>query len=69
MLIERIFDPDLAHAAWMIGCQKTKQAIIIDPARDIDRYLSVAKLAKLRIAAVTETHIHADFLSGSEELV
>ena len=68
MLVERIFDSDLAHAAWMIGCQKTRQALIIDPARDIDRYLSVAQSAKLRIAAVTETHIHADFLSGSEEL-
>lgn len=68
MIIERLFDPDLAHAAWLIGCQKTKQAIVIDPARDIDRYIAAASLRKLKIVAVTETHIHADFLSGSESL-
>ncbi len=68
MIIERIFDPDLAHAAWLIGCQRSKQAIVIDPARDIDRYIDVASSRKLKIVAVTETHIHADFLSGSESL-
>lgn len=68
MIIERMFDPDLAHAAWLVGCQNTKKAIIIDPARDIDRYMLAAESRKLRIVAVTETHIHADFLSGSESL-
>ena len=68
MIIERLFDPDLAHAAWLIGCQKTKQEIVIDPARDIDRYIDAASSRKLTITAVTETHIHADFLSGLESL-
>ncbi|MEE2819861.1 MAG: MBL fold metallo-hydrolase [Planctomycetota bacterium] len=68
MIIERIFDPDLAHAAWLIGCQKTKHSIVVDPARDIDRYINAANERKLKITAVTETHIHADFLSGSESL-
>jgi len=68
MLIERIYDEDLAQAAWLIGCQATKEALIIDPERDICRYIEIADHAGLSIVAVAETHIHADFLSGSQEL-
>jgi len=68
MLAERIYDEDLAQGAWLIGCQATGEALIIDPQRDISRYLDAAKNARLKITAVAETHIHADFLSGAEEL-
>ena len=68
MLIERIYDEDLSQAAWLIGCQATGEALLIDPERDICRYIELAKKAGLAITAVTETHIHADFLSGSAEL-
>ena len=67
MLIERIYDEDLAQAAWLIGCQATGEALLIDPERDICRYLEIAEKAGLTITAVTETHIHADFLSGCIE--
>ena len=67
MLIERIYDEDLAQAAWLIGCQATGEALLIDPERDISRYLDIAEKAGLTITAVTETHIHADFLSGCIE--
>jgi hydroxyacylglutathione hydrolase len=42
--------------------------MVVDPNRDVDRYLEEAARAHVRIAAVTETHIHADFVSGSREL-
>ena len=67
MFIERIYDDDLAHASWLIGCQSTKEALLIDPARDICRYLQIAHSHGLKISAVAETHIHADFLSGAAE--
>jgi hydroxyacylglutathione hydrolase len=67
MFFRMIYDPSLAQAAYLIGCQRTQDAIIIDPERDIDRYLEAAAAEKLRITAVAETHIHADFLSGSRE--
>lgn len=67
MFFRMIYDPRLAEAAYLIGCQKTGEAIIFDPERDIDRYLDVAKQNGLRIVAVAETHIHADFLSGARE--
>ena len=68
MLLRQIFDPKLAQYAYLIGCQRTGEALIIDPERDVDRYLTLAAAEGLRITAVAETHIHADFLSGAREL-
>jgi hydroxyacylglutathione hydrolase len=52
----------------MIGCQQTGQALVIDPMRDITSYLQAARDEGLTITQVTETHIHADFISGAREL-
>jgi hydroxyacylglutathione hydrolase len=68
MFFRLVYDDLLAQAAYVIGCQRTGEAIVIDPERDIDRYVELARAEKLRITAVTETHIHADFLSGTREL-
>ena len=68
MLLRQLYDEDLAHAAWLLGCQRTGEAIVIDPARDVDLYDRMAADHGLRITAVAETHIHADFLSGTREL-
>ena len=68
MFLQRIYDDKLAQAAYLIGCRKSGEAVVIDPERDVDRYLDLAAANGLRITAVTETHIHADFLSGAREL-
>lgn len=68
MFFRMIYDDKLAQAAYLIGCQKTGEAIVIDPERDVDRYVKAAEKENLRITAVAETHIHADFVSGSREL-
>lgn len=67
MLLRQVFDPYLAQYAYLIGCQKTGEALVIDPERDIDQYQKLAAENGLRIAAVAETHIHADFVSGARE--
>jgi hydroxyacylglutathione hydrolase len=67
MFFRQIYDEKLAEAAYLIGCQKTGEAIVIDPERDIDRYEAVAKANGLRIVAVADTHIHADYLTGARE--
>jgi len=67
VLFRMIYDDKLAEAAYLIGCQRTGEAIVIDPERDIDRYERIAAGEGLRIVAVAETHIHADFLSGARE--
>jgi hydroxyacylglutathione hydrolase len=68
MLLTRIYDEDLAQASYFIGCQATGEAVVVDPRRDIAVYLEEAEKHAMRIVAVTETHIHADYLSGSREL-
>jgi len=68
MLFRQITDPKLSQYAYLIGCQKTGEAIVIDPERDVDRYIAAAAAEGLTIVAATETHIHADFLSGVAEL-
>lgn len=68
MLIRQIVDDKLAQNAYLIGCPRTGEAIIVDPERDVDRYLAEAEREGLRLVAAAETHIHADFLSGTREL-
>ena len=68
MFFQHIYDKSLAQGSYLIGCQKTGEALVIDAQRDIDVYIDIAKQNNLRITHITETHIHADFLCGSREL-
>ena len=68
MVLRRFFDEKLAQASYLVGCAATGEAIVIDPNRDADQYIRAARAEGLKIAAVTETHIHADYLSGTREL-
>ena len=65
MLIERIYDTDLAQASYFIGCQAKNTAVVVDPRRDIDVYQAMAEKNGMTIVVVAETHIHADYLSGT----
>ncbi|HXY29615.1 MAG TPA: MBL fold metallo-hydrolase [Gemmatimonadaceae bacterium] len=68
MLLQRFYDDGLAQASYLIACQATGDAVVVDPNRDVDQYVRAAEVDGLRISYVTETHIHADFVSGSREL-
>ena len=68
MLLKRFYHEGLAQASYLVGCQKTGEALVIDANRDADQYVAAAAAEGLRITHVTETHIHADYLSGSREL-
>lgn len=68
MFFQHVYDKSLAQGSYLIGCQKTGEAIVIDAQRDTDVYLDIAQQNNLRITHITETHIHADFLCGSREL-
>ncbi len=67
MFFRQIADEKLAQYAYLVGCQKTGEALVIDPERDIDRYIRIAEQNGLEIVAVADTHIHADYLSGTRE--
>jgi hydroxyacylglutathione hydrolase len=69
MLLKRFYDEGLAQASYLVGAERTGEALVIDPLRDLEPYLAEAAAEELRITHVTETHIHADFLSGARDLV
>ena len=68
MYFQQVYDKTLAQASYFVGCQAKGEAIVIDAKRDIDTYLDIAKQQNMTITHIAETHIHADFLSGSREL-
>jgi hydroxyacylglutathione hydrolase len=68
MIVSRLYEPAIAQASYLVGCAAAGEALIIDPTRDVERYLDAAAREGLTIRHVTETHIHADFLSGAREL-
>ncbi len=68
MFFRQLYEPKLAQYSYIIGCQATGEALAVDPLRDIGPYIRLAQQEGLRITHVTETHIHADFLSGARAL-
>ena len=68
MILKRFFDEKLAQTSYLIGCAVTGEAVVVDPNRDVQQYLQAAAEEGVRITHVTETHIHADFVSGTREL-
>ncbi len=68
MILKRFYDDKLAQASYLVGCAAAGEALVIDPNRDAEAYLRAAESKGVRITHVTETHIHADYVSGSREL-
>lgn len=64
MFFKQFYDQKLSQTSYMVACQKTKEAIIIDPRRVLDEYADIADSEGFTITLATETHIHADFASG-----
>lgn len=66
MFFKRIKTPGIAHVAYIIGTQGS--AVVIDPRRDCDEYLTIARDNKLTLRYIVETHRQEDFVLGSQEL-
>jgi hydroxyacylglutathione hydrolase len=67
-IVDRVYTPGLAQVAYLVADEAAKVTAVIDPRRDIDAYLEWAAVRGLRIKAILETHVHADFISGAREL-
>jgi hydroxyacylglutathione hydrolase len=67
-MFERLSDEGIAQSSYLIACERTRTAAVIDPRRDIDAFTTTATRHGLTIAYAIETHIHADFVSGAREL-
>ena len=68
MLFERFEVEGLSHYSYALGCAKAGTMAVVDPERNVDRYLAFAQRRGLEISHVLETHIHADYASGAHEL-
>jgi hydroxyacylglutathione hydrolase len=68
VILRHLYHNDLAQASYLVGCAATGEALIVDPNRDIQQYIDLAEREGLKITKVTETHIHADYVSGAREL-
>lgn len=68
MIFETIEAEGLAHLSYFVGDASAGVAVVIDPKRDVQDYLDLAQRHGVRIVRILETHVHADFVSGSLEL-
>jgi hydroxyacylglutathione hydrolase len=68
VIFETVRTDGLAHLSYLVGDRASGRAAVIDPRRDVDVYLELARRHRLTITHAVETHIHADFISGSREL-
>lgn len=68
MILTQYYLSCLSHGSYLIGDEKTGQAIVVDPRRDVSEYLADAKAKNLDIVGVINTHVHADFVAGHLEL-
>jgi glyoxylase-like metal-dependent hydrolase (beta-lactamase superfamily II)/rhodanese-related sulfurtransferase len=68
MIFEQHYLGCLSHASYLIGDEKSRRAVVVDPQRDVERYLESAKKHGLALEHVFLTHLHADFVSGHLEL-
>lgn len=68
MFLKQFYLGCLAHASYLIADERTGNAVVVDPQRDIEQYLDEARLREFTIRHVILTHFHADFLAGHIEL-
>ncbi len=68
MILSQSYESCLSQASYLIADEKTGQAVVVDPLRDIDQYLDAAREHGLTIVGVILTHFHADFVAGHLEL-
>ena len=66
MYIEQFYIPKIAHSSYLLGGEEN--CAIVDPSRDVDRYIAAAKNMGFKITHILETHLHADFISGHMDL-
>ncbi len=68
MYFNQIAVPGLGCLSYVIGCPKAKAMAVVDPKRDIQDYLNIAREEGMQVTHVFNTHVHADHVSGDQEL-
>jgi hydroxyacylglutathione hydrolase len=68
MYLQQFFTEGLGCASYLVGCEAAGVAAVVDPDRDVKRYLDAAAARDLQITHIIETHLHADHVSGNTDL-
>jgi glyoxylase-like metal-dependent hydrolase (beta-lactamase superfamily II)/rhodanese-related sulfurtransferase len=68
MYFKQIAVPGLGCFSYVVGCPAAQAMAVIDPKRDVQDYLDIARDEGMRITHIIETHVHADHVSGNQEL-
>ena len=68
MYTQQFFVEGLGCASYIVGCEAEGVAAVIDPDRNIQKYLDAANARELKITHIIETHLHADHVSGNTDL-
>ena len=68
MIIRQLENGYMANFCYIVGCEKTRKAMVIDPGPDVERIVSVAEKESLEIATIVNTHGHGDHTAGNSKL-
>ena len=68
MIVKQIPVGQLAVISYLVGCEKTKEAVVIDPGGDEDKIVAEARKAGLTIKYIFNTHNHWDHTAGNDRL-
>jgi len=69
MIFRQFFEPDTSTYTYLIGCERTREAVLIDPvASEVEFYVQQLAQLGLKLAYTFETHVHADHITGSGRL-
>jgi sulfur dioxygenase len=66
MIFRQLFEPDTCTYSYLIGCEFTQKAVLIDPvASEVDSYMALLNELGLTLIYTMETHVHADHITGA----
>jgi hydroxyacylglutathione hydrolase len=68
MIIKQIAIGYMDNFSYLIGCENTRQALVIDPGSDVDQIVSIARKENLEIVTIVNTHGHGDHTAGNAAL-
>jgi glyoxylase-like metal-dependent hydrolase (beta-lactamase superfamily II)/rhodanese-related sulfurtransferase len=68
MYFKQFLHDDLGCSSYFVASRQSREAVVVDPAYDIQPYLDLADERGYRIRLVIDTHLHADHLSGNRKL-
>jgi glyoxylase-like metal-dependent hydrolase (beta-lactamase superfamily II) len=69
MIFKQFFEPDTSTFTYLLACEKTKQAVLIDTVEsEVPKYLEELEAQNLKLVYTLETHVHADHVTGADTL-